>query len=276
MDVQRHWRKLAVSSVLALVVAIPSVLAGAGEPVLTKAEMEHFLLTAKVVKSKYADKGATFSYRLTLKDGSLTHDAHFQSIDDREAKKTFKNGTVVLDFVDSYKYNIAAYRIADLVGLDRMVPMSVERTWKGHRGSLDWWLPVVMDEADRQARHVEVPDRAAWDRQMNTLRVFNALIDDSDSNLTNYVMDANWNVYRVDFSRAFRLQPTVRQPDELVPCKRDLLAKIRALTPAGLAASVGPFLTEREQAGVMSRRDDIVRRLDRLIAEKGAAAVLFD
>ena len=36
-----------------------------------------------------------------------------------------------LNFVDSYKYNIAAYQLAELLGLDDMVPVYVERKWKG-------------------------------------------------------------------------------------------------------------------------------------------------
>ena len=48
-----------------------------------------------------------------------------------------------VNFVDSYKYNIAAY---------------FERKWKGDSGSLSWWPPVKMDEADRKKNNVEVPD----------------------------------------------------------------------------------------------------------------------
>ena len=182
----------------------------------------------------------------------------------------------MLNFVDSYKYDIAGYRVADMLGLGGMVPMYVERTWKGHRGSIGWWLPVVMDDADREARQIAAPDPVAWDHQMDQLRVFDALIADSDTNKTNFVIDATWHLYRVDFSRAFRPLSTVRQPEDLVSCRRDLLARLRALTASGLAAATGAYLTTAEQEAVMSRRDDIVRTFDRLVAEKGEAAVLFD
>ena len=36
-----------------------------------------------------------------------------------------------LNFVDSYKYNIAAYRLAELLGIDDMLPVYVERKWEG-------------------------------------------------------------------------------------------------------------------------------------------------
>ena len=54
-----------------------------------------------------------------------------------------------LNFVDSYKYNIAAYRLAELLGIDDMLPVYVERKWGGNPGSLSWWLPVKMDEVER-------------------------------------------------------------------------------------------------------------------------------
>jgi recombination DNA repair RAD52 pathway protein len=47
--------------------------------------MEQFLLTAKVVTSQEVNKGITNILRLTLTDGTLTHDAHFQSVDRHKA-----------------------------------------------------------------------------------------------------------------------------------------------------------------------------------------------
>ena len=49
------------------------------EPTLTKEQIEQFLLTAKVVKSERSKKGITNPWRLTLTDGTVTHDASFQS-----------------------------------------------------------------------------------------------------------------------------------------------------------------------------------------------------
>ena len=60
-----------------------------------------------------------------------------------------------LGFVDSYKYNIAAYQLAELLGLDDMLPVYVERKWKGDPGSLSWWLPVKMDEVERHKQKLD-------------------------------------------------------------------------------------------------------------------------
>ncbi|HKU24992.1 MAG TPA: hypothetical protein VJQ54_05935, partial [Candidatus Sulfotelmatobacter sp.] len=96
----------------------------ADEPRLTKEQMQHFLLTAKVVDSRDARKGVTNTKRLTLSDGTLTHDGSFQSIDEHKATMQFVTGTEI-NFVDSYKNNIAAFALAELLGIEDMLPVYV-------------------------------------------------------------------------------------------------------------------------------------------------------
>jgi hypothetical protein len=50
-------------------------------------QMRDFLLNAKVVNSRQIGKGITSPYRLTLSDGTLVHDAEFQSINVYEAHR---------------------------------------------------------------------------------------------------------------------------------------------------------------------------------------------
>src|SRR6266436_3862808 len=98
-------RRLILAAVVCLTCGLYAV---ADEPTLTKEQMKQFLLNAKIVKSKDAKKGVTHTYRLTLSDGTLTHDASFQPIDEHKREMKLANGTTELNFVDSYKYNIAA------------------------------------------------------------------------------------------------------------------------------------------------------------------------
>lgn len=104
------------------------------ERTLTKEEMKQFLLNAKVVDSKHTGKGVTSPWRLTLSDGTVTHDAGFQAIDEHKTKMEFADGTVEMNFVDSYKYNVAAYVLAELLGLEDLLPVYVERKWNGQPG----------------------------------------------------------------------------------------------------------------------------------------------
>src|ERR1700741_2175814 len=210
------------------------------EPSLTKEQIKQFLLTAKVVNSQESKKGITHTLRLTLSDGTVTHEASFQPVDEHKPIKTLESSTE-LNFVDSYKYNIAAYQLAELLGMDDMLPVYVERKWRGNVGSLSWWLPVKMDEAERHGQKLEAPDPDAWNNQMYKIRVFDQLVSDSDPNLTNVLIDENWKIWRVDFSRAFRLNKDLKDPDkELVRCDRQLLEKLKALDGNVLAEKTKP------------------------------------
>ena len=44
--------------------------------------MKQFLLNARVVNSRQSSKGITNPWRLTLSDGTVTHEASFQSVDE--------------------------------------------------------------------------------------------------------------------------------------------------------------------------------------------------
>jgi hypothetical protein len=246
------------------------------EPNWNQEQRTDFLLHAKVVGSNQASKGVTGTYRLMLSDGTITHLASFQPIDERKAVMQFNDGRTELNFKDSYHYNIAAYQLAKLIGLDDIVPVYVERRWNGQVGSLSWWLPgVQFDEGERLKRHVQAPNPDAWNKQMYRVRVLDQLIYDNDPNLTNVLIDANWKLWRIDFSRGFRQQKTLRNPEDLVMCDRQLLDKLRKLDGDELLQATKHHLTKAEVQAVMARRDLIVQTFEKMVAQKGEGAVLY-
>jgi hypothetical protein len=268
----RSWRRLFVTAVICLACQL-SVIAS-DEPTLSKEQITQFLLTAKVVKSRQSNTGITNPWRLTLTDGTVTHDASFQAVDEHRARMETIRGTE-LGFVDSYKYNIAAYRLAELLGIDDMLPVYVERSWEGKSGSLSWWLPVKMDEVERHKRKVVIPDPDAWNNQMYKVRVFDELVYDTDANLTNVLIGADWKIWRVDFTRAFRRSKDLEDPKDLVRCDRQLFEKLKALNGDELAEKTKPYLNKEEVKAVMARRDKIVAQFQKLISEKGEKEVLY-
>src|SRR6266849_5377708 len=183
------WRRLILATVVCL--ACARFVTASDEPTLTKEQIRQFLLTAKVVSSRHTARGITDPWRLTLTDGTVTHDASFQAIDEHKPTMQLASGTE-LNFVDSYKYNIAAYQLAELLGLDDMLPVYVERKWKGDTGSLSWWLPVKMDEVERHKQNLTAPDADAWNNQMYKIRVLDQLVYDIDANLTNVLITEDW------------------------------------------------------------------------------------
>lgn len=261
-------------AVLACVI-ISLVAHAVDDTALTKDQIKQFLQTAEVIRSKVSDRGVTHPLRLTLSNGTITHDASFQPIYERKPAMKLASGKVEFNFVDSYRYNIAAYQLAELVGLDDMLPVYVERKWQGTVGSISWWLPAKMDDADRVAKRIEPPDQDKWNKQMFRIRVFDELVYDTDPNLTNVLIGEDWTLWRIDFTRAFRTSKDLRAPKDLVKCDRQLFEKLKALNADELAEKTKRYLTKDEVRDVMARRDKIVAVFQARIAEKGEQEVLY-
>ncbi|HMD97048.1 MAG TPA: hypothetical protein VKM93_06920 [Terriglobia bacterium] len=245
------------------------------EPNLTEEQKKEFLLHAKVVSSKQLGKGITHPWRLTLTDGGLTHDAAFQPVDEHKPIMQFADGKTEFNFIDSYRYDIAGYELARLVGMSDMIPVTVERSWNGQKGALAWWIPWKWDAAMLQQQKLHAPDADAWNKQMYKVRVFDQLIYDTDPNLTNVLITEDWKIWRIDFTRAFRLQHDLRDPNDVVMCDRQLLEKLRQLNGDDVLEKTKPQLTKSEVKAVMARRDKIVALVQQLIAQKGEGAVLY-
>jgi hypothetical protein len=243
---------------------------------LTVEQKREFLLNAEVKRARTTSEGITSPYRLTLTDGKVNHDALFQSINERRPFKKFRNGTIEINFVDSYLYNLAAYELSKLLGLDHMLPVTVPRKWQGKSGSLSWWLPVQMSNAERYTKKIKVPEVETWNRYMYNARLFSELIYDTDrNNLQNTLIGHNWEVYMIDFTRAFRLFHDLKNSKNLVRCSRELLEKLRELDMGEVEAKTGEYLTGPEIEGIMKRKEKILAHFDKLVAEKGEYAVLY-
>ena len=268
-------RLLAAVTALVLVSANGLAQTSVGDTTLSKAQIAQFLQTAKIVKQKGLSKGVTHPVRLTLSDGVVTHDAVFSAVQENVAIMKFPSGRTELNFVDSYAYNIAAYRVAELVGLDDMMPVTVEREYDHNKGSLAWWLDVQMDEADRLKQKLLAPDREEWDRQIYRMRLFAHLVGDTDRNATNILIGPDWKVWMIDFTRAFRHSRTLGSVSDLQKVDRRLLARIRELTADTVAAAAKPYIAGAEVDALIARRDAILEVFEKLIAERGEARVLY-
>ena len=242
---------------------------------LAKEDVRQFLRTAEVIKSEEIGKGLTHPWRLTLSDGKLTHDASFQDVNVRVQEAGFAGGGRELNFSDSYHFNIAAYELACLLGMDDMVPVTVEREWRGKKGSLSWWLDIKMDEEERSKSGIRPPDAHAWNAQMYRVRVFSQLIYDTDRNVQNILISEDWKIWLIDFTRAFRTVRKLQDEQDLLRCGRTLLETLRRLERDDVARAVNDHLTKWEIDALMSRRDLIIRHYDKLIEEKGESQVLY-
>jgi len=246
---------------------------------LSTDQIRVFLRDAKVIRTRTTSKGVTAPKRMTLSDGNIEHDAVFQAIDERKMVMTLGGGgrqsTTELNFVDSYKYNIAAYEVARLLGLDYMMPVYVERKWGGQTGSISWFVPTLMDESERLKKKIQPPNPTDWNQQMYRMRAFSSLVRDTDRNLTNVLVTHQWKVMMIDFSRAFRLQPELLHQKDLAKIDRSLLAKMESLTRESVKDATKDFLTNAELDAMMKRRDLLVAHFKKLIADLGEEKVLY-
>jgi hypothetical protein len=266
-------------AVAALIVAVSGTWLTAQDARLTPEQQREFLRSAKVVSSRPIGKGITGSSRLTLTDGTVTHDAAFQTIDDRasdEDRRQMRKRAGELNFVDSYKYNIAAYEIARLLGVDDMMPVTVLRRHQGRTGSLTWWVDdVLMDEAEREKSPNQPPSPLAFQRQRTKMVTFAELVGDVDRNKGNVLYTKDWRVIMIDFTRAFRLHREIRQPGALMTVERKLWEAIQVLTRERVREAVDDYLTLEETGALMQRQRALVEHYTRLIKARGEAAVLY-
>jgi hypothetical protein len=239
-------------------------------PTLSDEEIERFLRESKVVRTRGTSKGVTGSIRATLTDGTMTHDAHIQTVDERKASIQLR-GSVEFDFRDSYAFNIAAYRIDRMVGLN-LVPVSIERRWQTKPAAFTWWVDdVMLDEGERMKKKVEPPQPAVWNESMQLMRIFDQLIYNTDRNLGNVLITKDWRVWAIDHTRAFRRHKTLKTPENVTRCDRQMVERMKQLDLPSLKRDVGNYLTDWELEALLARRDAIVALL-----EKRGPSALFD
>jgi hypothetical protein len=272
---RRDWL---YSTLLAVPLARPGLAAaqsGSRRLSLTRPEMEEFLRTAELTAIRSLPTGITNSRRATFTDGSARHDAHVQTVDEREPIHRTTDG-MYMDFADSYKHNIAAYRLDQMLGLG-MTPVSIERRVGGRRAAVTWWVDdLLMTEKDRYTKGIEAPDLERWNRQIYCVRVFDELIFNIDRNLGNLLITQDWTVWMIDHTRAFRPEKRLKDKNNLVRCDRLLLTALKGLSEGALRSELGEYLGDSRLGGLVARRDRIVEFFEEEVRQRGEAGVLFD
>jgi hypothetical protein len=271
-------RRAPIFAVAATLFVATSSFAGQGKatvPSLSPADMETFLLKARITNKRDAGAGVTGSLRVTLSDGTLTHDAHVQSVD--IAKPVFEAGQhTELNFKDTYRFNIAAYRLARLLEIDT-VPMSVERNVDGKSAAITWWVDdVQMSEKDRLSKQTMGPNPLRTSNQIQLMHIWDELIQNRDRNMGNILWTSDWTMWMIDHTRAFRLGKELLKPGDLTRCDRSLLTRLKALTDESIEKAVGDSLMKGERQAVLERRDRIVKIIEDRAAKLGEGAVLFN
>jgi len=246
------------------------------EEVAERSKWEEFLSTAEIVKSHKIGDGVTEPFRLYLKRGDVERCGCWKNVKG-----------VIRDFLEGWQYEIAAYEMDKLVGLN-MVPPTVERKFTGLAGSLQLWIDHEHNMESLVKKKVKIPAQALANmtRMKYVARVFDSLIANEDRHQRNVIFNAKWKMILIDHSRSFRFKMKFAtrlvfgkrglfgdKPFRQLP--RTLVENINALTTEKIKEAVGPYLTNMEIEGIMHRKKLILDEIDEMIKEKGEDLVLY-
>ncbi|MCR4410269.1 MAG: hypothetical protein QHH43_07100 [Candidatus Saccharicenans sp.] len=266
---------------LLLILNLPLLSQFTPEEIAQREELEEFLLTAEIIDYKEIGEGVTKPFRLFLKKDNV------------ERSGVWKNPSGVQGgFLEGWQYEIAAYRMDKLLGLN-MIPPTVERIFKGQRGSLQLWVEKEYSLLQVMEKNIPLPSSGPeadnWEKRKYISRVFDALIANEDRTQQNTLYTRDWRTILIDHSRSFRseekytkhllfgLNP-LRVDSRALPFRklpRVLVENIKALTFDSIKKAVGPYLTDREIRAVLARKDLILKEIDEMIKVVGEDKVLY-
>jgi hypothetical protein len=259
-----------------LVTALAAAEALAQTPPLIGLEAERFLREAEVVEIEpFESLGITEPRRVILSDGVRTARGLWKTHHEFAAVKIIPPRDRVTRFRDSFRHEIAAYRVSQLLDLG-FVPATVGRTIGATEGSLQMWVEGATTEHERMQSGRRPPDPVAWNNLRTSLGVFLQLIADMDHrNLSNILVDDDFRIWKVDNSRAFRWRDTLREPEALNRFSRSMVERLRAVGENEWRRELARWLEEGRLDAFLARRAELLELVERRIAERGEDAVLF-
>jgi len=246
------------------------------EDLAERAKWEEFLTTAKIVSGEQmtGPKSVTNPWRVTLEKDGIKREALWKNVFGRPR-----------GYFDSWKYEVAAYRMDKLLELN-MVPPTVERDYQG-KGSLMLWMESWMTLEKKVEDKIKTPSYKVfyWNRALYLQRLFDNLIANEDRHQNNYLITKDWRMYLIDHSRSFRssskftkeLIYTEKHKErlEMKELPKVIVDKIKALTFESIKLAVGDYLDDDEIKAILIRRDLIFKEIEKLGKKYGADTVLY-
>jgi hypothetical protein len=248
------------------------------EELAQRAGQEEFLKTAEIVGSKQLTglEAVTSPWVLTLKLGDVTHRGLWKNAQGRMG-----------GYWEGWTYEIAAYRLDKHLGLGLVSP-TVERRFRGDRGSCQYWVDDCMSLKDKDKKGIKTPPAKVfgWNRATYLQRLFDNLIANEDRHKNQILITPDWRMILIDHSRSFRtsgkfiknLLYSAKNPEGpmlMSELPRALVEKVKALDFAAIRSAVGEYLSDDEIRAVLIRRDLILAEIDRLVAVNGEKKVFY-
>ncbi len=248
------------------------------EEVAERAKWEEFLKTAEITdKVQMGGREAvTNPWELTLEKDGIIRNALWKNPEGRQK-----------GFLEGWKWEIAAYRLDKLLGLN-MVPPTVEKRFRGNRGSCQLWIESKMNLKEKVENKVKCPPRRVfyWNHAIYLQRAFDNLIANEDRHQKQILITEDWRMILIDHSRSFRTSKKFTNkliysekhkegPKIMKELPRAFVEKLKTLTFESIKDVVGEYLTDKEINAVLVRRDLILKEIDKKIKEFGEDKVLY-
>jgi hypothetical protein len=103
------------------------------------------------------------------------------------------------------------------------------------------------------------------------MKMFDNLIANIDRNAGNLLIDADWNLYLIDHSRAFVIDTKLR--NVMTRIDRQLWDRMLALDEPTLAAALGKWIDGGAIRAILKRRDAMKKVIDTAVTKSSEAAV---
>lgn len=243
-------------------------------PFQSDEQIIEFMRTAAIESVADIELGVTNPRIVVLAKDGVRMRAALRDYDETFTRRTF-DGVFYPRLRDAFVFDVAAYELARLLGLNNVPPVTLRRIG-ANRVSLQIWLEGSLMETDRIDQGIDPPSARRFQRQTQDMRVFDSLIGNVDRNTGNILMDGDWNFWLIDHSRAFLRNDQTKYLERVQACSRQLFARLKTLTMEEMMPVMSPPLTRSEVEWVLRRRDKVAAHIDALIAEKGEGGVLFD
>jgi hypothetical protein len=223
-------------------------------------EFETALRDGKIAKLETVPIGVTKPQRGYLEGGPVARFAW------KALTPGYKAG-----FMESYKAEIAAYKMDQMLELHRVPPM-VERKIDGKVGVVVYWIENTKGWDAKSPPRGPEPN---WSREIVRMKMLDLLIGNIDRNQGNLIYDSDWHLMLIDHSRAFINKKDLKGIAELGSADRALWEKMQALTFESLKAGLGEWVNDNELKAIIIRRDLMAKAIEQLVAKKGEGSVFF-
>jgi len=246
------------------------------EELSLRTQQEICLKNAAILSSQEIGQGVTKPIRLFLKSEMGDISGCWKN------PKGVQHG-----FLEGWQYEIAAYEIDKMIGLN-MIPPTVERRYEGKAGSLQFWMDSPLSDLDRMEQGIEIPQNKLedWSKAKYLMRAFDCLIGNEDRTQENIRYTPDMRIILIDHSRSFRSSPKytdnlmygrngIKEQKLFRVLPRSFVARLKDLTLESVSQAVGPYLSGKEKRALLKRRDLLLEEINVMIKEKGEANTLY-